>query len=92
MPVRTIRPFWTTGPTCGGATILEHCGVHEGPEASPRERVDWRADLWAFGVRLLCEMLTAQKPFKGDDLSETLAAMIKVEPKLERVPAKAATH
>jgi Tol biopolymer transport system component len=49
--------------------------------------VDRRADIWAFGV-VLYEMLTGQKLFKGDDLSEVLASVIKEEPKLEQVPVK----
>jgi len=57
------------------------------PEQARGKEVDRRADIWAFGV-VLYEMLTGQKLFKGDDLSETLASVIKEEPKLERAPAK----
>jgi serine/threonine protein kinase/Tol biopolymer transport system component len=78
-------PTRTTGPTQVG-TILG-TATYMAPEQACGKEVDWRADIWAFGV-VLCEMLTAQKPFKGDDLSATLASVIKDEPKLERVPAK----
>ena len=58
------------------------------PEQARGKPVDKRADIWAFGV-VLYEMLTGNRLFRGDDLSETLAAVIKQEPDWERVPAKA---
>src|SRR5262249_12408238 len=56
------------------------------PEEGRGTAVDKRADIWAFGV-VLYEMLTGQRPFPGDDVAETLAAVIKEEPKWDRVPA-----
>ena len=41
--------------------------------------MDKRADIWAFGV-VLYELLTGRKLFSGEDLSDTLAAVIKEEP------------
>ena len=57
------------------------------PEQARGKEVDQRADIWAFGV-VLYEMLTGQRLFKGDDLSEMLASVIKEEPKLERRPRR----
>ncbi|MGH8648426.1 MAG: protein kinase, partial [Burkholderiales bacterium] len=47
--------------------------------------VDKRADVWAFGC-VLYEMLTGQRAFPGNDLSDTLAAVIKSEPDWTRLP------
>ena len=47
--------------------------------------VDRRADIWAFGV-VLAEMLTGQRLFEGASVSDTLAAVLKTEPDLSRVP------
>src|ERR1700680_2927136 len=56
------------------------------PEQARGKEVDKRADIWGFGV-LLYEMLTGQRLFKGEDLSETLAAVIKEQPDLSQAPA-----
>ena len=55
------------------------------PEQARGKRVDKRADIWAFGV-VLWEMLTGQRLFVGDTVSDTLAAVLKEEPDLETLP------
>jgi len=55
------------------------------PEQARGKVVDKRADIWAFGV-VLYEMITGKSLFKGEDPSETLAAVIKHEPDLGAVP------
>jgi serine/threonine-protein kinase len=48
--------------------------------------VDKRADIWAFGV-VVYEMLTGQRAFKGEDISDTLAYIITKEPDWSALPA-----
>ena len=55
------------------------------PEQAKGKVVDKRADVWAFGA-VLFEMLTGQKPFVGDDVSDTLAAVLRADVDLDALP------
>jgi serine/threonine protein kinase/Tol biopolymer transport system component len=46
------------------------------PEQARGKPVDKRADVWAFGV-VLYEMLTGTRLFKGEDVSDTMAAVLR---------------
>jgi serine/threonine protein kinase len=41
---------------------------------------------WAFGV-VLCEMVTGTRLFEGENVTNTLASIVRDEPDLDRVPA-----
>ena len=56
------------------------------PEQAKGRSVDKRADIWAFGA-VLFEMLTGARAFKGDDVSDTLASVLKDAPSLDALPA-----
>ncbi len=56
------------------------------PEQARGRAVDRRADIWAFGV-VLYEMLTGRRAFAGDDISITLAAVLKDNVPLGELPA-----
>jgi len=55
-------------------------------QAKAKEDVDKRADIWAFGV-VLHELISGKQLFRGDDLGDTLAAVIMKEPDLSGAPA-----
>jgi serine/threonine protein kinase len=56
------------------------------PEQARGRPADKRSDVWAFGA-VLFEMLTGKRAFGGDDISETLANILKVEPRWDALPA-----
>jgi len=56
------------------------------PEQARGKPVDRRADIWAFGA-VLYEMLTGRRAFEGDDISITLASVLKEDPKWGELPA-----
>jgi serine/threonine-protein kinase len=55
------------------------------PEQARGRAVDRRADIWAFGV-VLYEMLTGRRAFDGDDVSITLASVLKEDVQWEALP------
>jgi len=56
------------------------------PEQAKGRAVDRRADIWAFGV-VLFEMLTGRRGYHGEDVSETLAAVLTREVDWTALPA-----
>jgi eukaryotic-like serine/threonine-protein kinase len=59
------------------------------PEQARGKPVDKRCDIWAFGV-LLYEMLSGRRPFEGETVSDTLAAVLTQEPHWEQIPERMA--
>lgn len=55
------------------------------PEQARGKSVDRRADIWAFGA-IVYELLTGTRAFEGDDVSVTLASVIKDDPKWATLP------
>ena len=60
------------------------------PEQARGRAVDRRADIWAFGV-VLFEMLTGKRAFDGDDISITLASVLKDDLNWTALPADVPT-
>jgi Tol biopolymer transport system component len=78
-------PTMTISPTRAG--MILGTAAYMSPEQARGKTVDKRADIWAFGV-VLYEMLTGERLFKGDTISDTLASVLKEDPDLTRVPPK----
>jgi serine/threonine-protein kinase len=66
--------------------VILGTAAYMAPEQARGRAADRRADIWAFGC-VLFEMLTRQRAFSGEDVSETLASVIKSDPDWTRLPA-----
>ena len=55
------------------------------PEQAQGKPADKRSDIWAFGC-VLFEMLTGERTFQGEDVSDTMANVLKREPRWDRLP------
>ncbi len=77
-------PTLTYAATMAG--MILGTGAYMSPEQARGKPVDRRTDVWAFGC-VLYEMFTGGKAFAGDDITETLAAVVRGEPDWTRLPA-----
>jgi hypothetical protein len=69
-----------------GADAIVGTPAYMAPEQARGFPLDRRADIWAFGV-VLYEMLTGTTLFKGQTLTDIMAAVVREEPDLGLVPA-----
>jgi serine/threonine protein kinase/Tol biopolymer transport system component len=75
-----------TSPTVTLAGVILGTAAYMSPEQAKGRPVDRRSDVWAFGA-VLYEMLTGQRAFRGDDVADTLAAVLRGEPVWATLPA-----
>ena len=69
------------------AGVILGTAAYMAPEQARGRPVDRRADIWAFGV-LVHEWITGRPLFKGDDVGETLASVIKDSPSWDGIPPR----
>ena len=74
-----------TSPAVTRAGVILGTAAYMSPEQARGRRVDKRSDVWAFGC-VLYEMLTGVKAFRGDDVAETIAAIMRAEPDWPALP------
>ena len=79
-------PTLTLGATQLG--VILGTAAYMAPEQAKGKAVDKRADIWSFGV-VLYELLTGERLFNGDDVSDTLAQVLMKQPDLDRAPFQA---
>ena len=83
-PARLNSP--TPSPVTVSGVILG-TAAYMAPEQARGQAVDKRTDLWAFGV-VLYEMITGRRPFEGETISDTIAAVLREDVDWKRLPAQ----
>ena len=68
------------------AGIILGTAAYMSPEQARGKLVDKRADVWAFGA-VLFEILTGTRAFAGDDVTDTLAAVLRQDVNWQALPA-----
>ena len=66
--------------------VILGTAAYMAPEQAKGRVVDTRADIWAFGA-VLYEMLAGERAFKGGDVTEVLASVIKDTVDFDALPA-----
>jgi serine/threonine protein kinase len=77
-PSLSMSPTITT-PAMTQTGVILGTAAYMSPEQARGKTVDKRTDIWAFGC-VLYEMLTGKRAFEADDVSLTLAEVMKSEP------------
>jgi serine/threonine-protein kinase len=80
----SASPTFTSARTEPG--LILGTAAYMSPEQAKGKAVDRRTDIWAFGC-VLFEMLTGQRAFDGETVTDALAAVVRAEPEWPRLPA-----
>ncbi len=91
-PAAAMSPIVSQSPTITSPAMMTGVGMILGtaaymsPEQARGKPVDKRADIWAFGC-LLYEMLAGKRALEGDEVSDTLAAVLRQDIDWNALPA-----
>jgi serine/threonine-protein kinase len=77
-------PTLTAAATQAG--VILGTAAYMAPEQAKGRAADKRSDVWAFGC-VLYEMLAGKRAFGGEDLTDTIAAVVRGEPDWNALPA-----
>jgi eukaryotic-like serine/threonine-protein kinase len=82
----TQSPTLTSPVGVTGVGVLLGTAAYMAPEQAKGRAVSRATDIWAFGC-VLFEMLSGKRVFTGEDVSDTLAAVLRAEPDWSALPA-----
>ncbi len=76
----------TLTATATQAGLILGTATYMSPEQAKGRVADKRSDVWAFGC-ILYELLTGHRAFEGEDVSDTLANILKTDPDWTALPS-----
>ena len=79
-----------TSPAMTQLGMIMGTAAYMSPEQAKGRQADKRSDVWAFGA-VLYEMLSGRRAFKGDDVADTLAAVLRQDIDRSSLPASTPT-
>ena len=85
-PNVTASPTLTSPAMMTGVGVILGTAAYMSPEQAKGRPADKRSDIWAFGC-VLYEMLTGKRPFDGEDMTEVLGAVVRLEPNWDVLPS-----
>jgi Tol biopolymer transport system component len=86
----SMSPTMLSPALMSGVGVILGTAAYMAPEQARGKAVDRRADIWAFGA-VLFEMLTGERAFDGEDISITLANVLKQDVRWDALPADVPT-
>src|SRR5215813_13559298 len=90
-PALSASPTITTPAQMTGVGMILGTAAYMSPEQAKGRPADNRSDVWAFGC-VLYEMLTGKRAFEGEDVSDTLAAVLRGQPDWTALPETVPPH
>ncbi len=85
-PSVSMSPTLTTPAMMTGVGMILGTAAYMSPEQAKGREADKRCDVWAFGC-VVYEMLTAKRVFEGEDITDTIASIMRGEPDWSALPA-----
>jgi Tol biopolymer transport system component len=84
-PDPAMSPTITSPAMMTGAGMILGTATYMSPEQAKGRPADTRSDIWAYGC-VLFELLSGRRAFEGEDVSDTLANILKREPDWSALP------
>jgi Tol biopolymer transport system component/tRNA A-37 threonylcarbamoyl transferase component Bud32 len=80
----TASPTITSPARMTGIGVILGTAAYMAPEQAKGGEADKRSDIWAFGC-VLYEMLAGRRAFDGEDMTDVLGAVVRLEPNWEAI-------
>ena len=89
-PIPTAQSPMVMSPVVTAMGVILGTAAYMSPEQAKGRTADKRSDVWPFGC-VLYEILTGKRAFEGEDVSDTLASVLKAQPDWTALPPQTPT-